>query len=117
MFSPRSLDVDVVLDLMIHDVDIVLALVGAGPAGDPGGGDFHSVRESGHRQRAPAVSQRMRGQPDRQPGFDRAGRKLRLFQPHQYLSLDYGRQDLAVFSVGEGRQIGFEQARVTKASL
>src|SRR5207249_216429 len=41
-------------------------------------------------------------------------RKLRLFQPHQYLSLDYTRQDLAVFSVQEGR-IGFEQAAVTKS--
>ena len=41
-------------------------------------------------------------------------RKLRLFQPHQYLSLDYGRQDLAVFSVSGERQIGFEQAPVTK---
>jgi len=42
-------------------------------------------------------------------------RKLRLFQPKQYLSLDYGRQDLAVFSVGQERQIGFEQASVAKA--
>ena len=41
-------------------------------------------------------------------------RKLRLFQPHQYLSLDYGRQDLAVFSVSGERQIGFEQAAVVK---
>ena len=40
-------------------------------------------------------------------------RKLRLFQPQQYLSLDYGRQDLAVFSVRQG-QIGFEPAPVTK---
>ena len=31
VFSPRSLDIDVVLDLMIHDIDIVLALVGAEP--------------------------------------------------------------------------------------
>ena len=31
VFSPRSLDVDVVLDLMIHDVDIVLALAKADP--------------------------------------------------------------------------------------
>src|ERR1022692_1422376 len=31
LFSPRSLDVDVVLDLMIHDVDLVLALAGAEP--------------------------------------------------------------------------------------
>ncbi|MEO8130851.1 MAG: Gfo/Idh/MocA family oxidoreductase, partial [Bryobacteraceae bacterium] len=28
VFSPRSLDVDVVLDLMIHDIDILLSLVG-----------------------------------------------------------------------------------------
>jgi len=41
-------------------------------------------------------------------------RKLRMFQPEQYLSLDYTRQDLAVFSVREGR-IGFEQAAVTKS--
>ena len=41
-------------------------------------------------------------------------RKLRLFQPHQYLSLDYARQDLAIFSVQDGR-IGFEQAPVTKS--
>ena len=41
-------------------------------------------------------------------------RKLRLFQPQQYLSLDYGRQDLAIFSVAGG-QIGFEQAAVIKA--
>ena len=30
-FSPRSLDVDVVLDLMIHDIDIVLSLIGSQP--------------------------------------------------------------------------------------
>jgi predicted dehydrogenase len=30
-FSPRSLDVDVVLDLMVHDLDIVLALDGTEP--------------------------------------------------------------------------------------
>jgi hypothetical protein len=40
-------------------------------------------------------------------------RKLRLFQPRQYLSLDYGRQDLLIFSVGENRQIGFEKAAVS----
>ena len=28
-------------------------------------------------------------------------RKLRFFQPHQYISLDYGRRDVLVFSVGE----------------
>ena len=37
------------------------------------------------------------------------------FSRKQYLSLDYSRQDLVVFSVGENRQIGFEQAPVAKA--
>jgi predicted dehydrogenase len=31
VFQPRSLDIDVVFDLMIHDIDLVLALVGEPP--------------------------------------------------------------------------------------
>jgi predicted dehydrogenase len=31
-------------------------------------------------------------------------RKLRFFQPGQYISLDYGRQDVLVFSVGNAQQ-------------
>ena len=42
-------------------------------------------------------------------------RKLRLFQPQQYISLDYARQELLLFSVGENRQISFEPVAVTKA--
>jgi predicted dehydrogenase len=42
-------------------------------------------------------------------------RKLRLFQPHQYISVDYARQDVAIFSVGENRQISLEQRPVVKA--
>ncbi|HUS07449.1 MAG TPA: hypothetical protein VMZ52_14170, partial [Bryobacteraceae bacterium] len=41
-------------------------------------------------------------------------RKLRLFQPHQYISMDYDRQDAAEFTVSEGRQIGFRSLPVTK---
>jgi predicted dehydrogenase len=115
MFSPRSLDVDVVLDLMIHDVDIVLALARAEPV---------EIRAAGISILSPKVDiANVRLQfPNGCVANLTASRistarvrKLRLFQPRQYLSLDYGRQDLAVFSVGEDRQIGFEQARVTKA--
>jgi predicted dehydrogenase len=35
VFTPRSLDVDVVLDLMIHDLDIVLSFVNSAPWGCP----------------------------------------------------------------------------------
>jgi predicted dehydrogenase len=114
LFSPRSLDVDVVLDLMIHDVDIVLDLAHAEPQEIRAAGisilsdkvDIANVRlQFPNGCVANLTASRI--------STERV-RKLRLFQPHQYLSLDYGRQDLAIFSVGEGRQIGFEQAKVTQ---
>jgi predicted dehydrogenase len=114
VFSPRSLDVDVVLDLMIHDVDIVLGLACAEPAEIRAAGisilsekvDIANVRlQFPNGCVANLTASRV--------STERV-RKLRLFQPHQYLSLDYTRQDLAVFSVGTGRQIGFEQAPVEK---
>lgn len=115
LFSQRSLDVDVVLDLMIHDVDIVLALARAEPEEIRAAGisilsekvDIANVRlQFPNGCVANLTASRV--------STERV-RKLRLFQPNQYLSLDYTRQDLAVFSVGSGRQIGFEQAAVAKA--
>jgi predicted dehydrogenase len=115
IFSPRSLDVDVVLDLMIHDVDIVLALAHAEPM---------EIRAAGIRilsEKVDIANVRLQfpngcvaNLTASRVSTERV-RKLRLFQPQQYLSLDYGRQDLVVFSVGAGRQIGFEQAPVLKA--
>ena len=115
IFSPRSLDVDVVLDLMIHDVDIVLALAGASP---------QEIRAAGIRilsEKVDIANVRLQfpsgcvaNLTASRVSTERV-RKLRLFQPQQYLSLDYGRQDLVVFSVGAGRQIGFEKAPITNA--
>ena len=41
-------------------------------------------------------------------------RKLRLFQPHQYISLDYSRQEAAAFAVKQGQQIDFHMLPVEK---
>jgi predicted dehydrogenase len=41
-------------------------------------------------------------------------RKIRLFQPNQYISLDYQRQDAAAFTVLPDRQIGFDSFDVVK---
>jgi predicted dehydrogenase len=115
LFSPRSLDVDVVLDLMIHDVDIVLALAGAEPAEIRAAGicvlsskvDIANVRlQFPNGCVANLTASRV--------STERV-RKLRLFQPRQYLSLDYARQDLAIFSVDDARQIGFQQAQLEKS--
>jgi len=115
VFSPRSLDVDVVLDLMIHDIDIVLALVGAEPAEIRAAGisvlsstvDIANVRlqfPSGcvANLTASRVS-------------TEKVRKIRLFQPRQYLSLDYSRQDLFILSVNEQRQVTPEPVFVAKS--
>ena len=53
VFSPRSLDVDVVLDLMIHDMDIVLALAGRMPEEIRAAGISILSAEGGYRQRTP----------------------------------------------------------------
>jgi predicted dehydrogenase len=108
MFAPRSLDVDVVLDLMIHDIDIVLALVGKLP---------EEVRAAGVRilsAKVDIANVRLAF-----PGGCIANltasrvstekvRKLRLFQPHQYISVDYSKQEGTAFTVGENQQIGFQ---------
>ena len=102
VFTPRSLDVDVVLDLMIHDLDIVLAFAKSPvkevrAVGLPilsGKVDIANVRlelESGCIANFTAS----------RVSTERV-RKLRFFQPRQYISLDYGRQEVLVFTVGDG---------------
>ncbi len=110
VFTPRSLDVDVVLDLMIHDLDIVLSFVNSPvkeirAVGLPilsGKVDIANVRlefESGCVANFTAS----------RVSTERV-RKLRFFQPEQYVSLDYGRQDVLVFSVGPGDASGTPSA-------
>jgi len=100
VFTPRSLDVDVVLDLMIHDLDIVLSFVNSSvkeirAVGLPilsGKVDIANVRiEFDSGCIANFTASRV--------STERV-RKLRFFQPKQYVSVDYGRQDVLVFTVG-----------------
>ncbi len=98
-FSPRSLDVDVVLDLMIHDLDIILALTGETP---------EEIRAAGIRilsQKVDIANVRIQfpsgciaNLTASRVSTERV-RKLRLFQPHEYISLDYSRQDAVRFRV------------------
>ncbi len=115
VFSPRSLDVDVILDLMIHDIDIVLSLTRAEP---------EEIRAAGISILSPKVdianvrlqfaSGCVANLTASRVSTDRV-RKLRLFQPRQYLTLDYSRRDLLIYSVDEKRQIGFEHVAVEQS--
>jgi predicted dehydrogenase len=106
VFTARSLDVDVVLDLMIHDLDIVLSFVNSPvkeirAVGLPilsGKVDIANVRlEFDSGCVANFTASRV--------STERV-RKLRFFQPRQYVSLDYERQDVLVFSVGQDAASG-----------
>jgi predicted dehydrogenase len=113
-FTPRSLDVDVVLDLMIHDIDIVLTLTGEMP---------QEIRAAGISILTPKVDiANVRLQ---FPGGCVANltasrvstervRKLRLFQPHEYISLDYTRKDAVRFRVKPPMAIDFSPLPVTQ---
>ena len=68
-FKPRGTDVSVILDLMIHDLDLVLALVDSEIESVDAVGAAGRQPARGHRQRAPAVPQRRGGDDHRQPDF------------------------------------------------
>jgi predicted dehydrogenase len=114
MPGPRCLDVDVVLDLMIHDIDIVLSLTKQMP---------EEIRAAGISILSPKVDiANVRLQ---FPGGCVANltasrvsteriRKLRLFQPHEYISLDYSRQDAVRFHVDPPMKIDFKPLSVAK---
>jgi predicted dehydrogenase len=111
-FSPRSLDVDVVLDLMIHDIDIILTLTGQPPEEIRAAG-IHILSE-----KVDIANVRMQF-----PGGCVANltasrvstervRKMRFFQQHEYISLDYARRDalrIGVKKPGPQPEFGFEK--------
>src|SRR5262245_35241748 len=102
-FSPRSLDIDVVLDLMIHDIDIVLSLVPA---------DVREVRAVGIpilSAKADIANARVELDDGCVANFTASRvsfektRKLRFFQPHDYISIDYASQTGTMVSLRMGR--------------
>jgi len=100
VFSPRALDVDVVLDLMIHDLDVVLTFVKSGVK------EIRAVGLPILSDKVDIANVRIEFESGCVANFTASRvstervRKLRFFQAGQYISIDYGRQDVLVFSVG-----------------
>ncbi len=118
MFNPRGLDVDVVLDLMIHDIDIILSIV-------------DSPISSIHTVGVPVVT----------PSTDIANariifangctanitvsriskdnvRRLRIFQPKCYLSVDYAEKSLMVIRLKDKlNEQGMPEEEITHHKL
>src|SRR5246127_2478007 len=112
VFTPRSLDVDVIYDVMIHDLDILLALVKEPVTGLKAVGipvltdkvDIAHVRlEFAGGAVANVTASRV--------STERV-RKMRFFQQHEYISLDYARRDalrIGVKRPGPQPEFAFEK--------
>jgi predicted dehydrogenase len=108
------LDVDVVLDLMIHDIDLLLALTGQRPTEIRAAGihilsakvDIANVRMEfpggviANLTASRASTERVR--------------KMRLFQPGSYLSLDFAKQELFQIVVGAERNVQMKPHPIAK---
>ena len=109
VFTPRSLDIDVVYDVMIHDLDILLALVDAPVTeikaiGIP---DLSDKVDIAHA-RLDFASGAVANVTASRVSTERV-RKLRFFQQHEYISVDFTRQDaLRVRVVEPGQQPKFD---------
>ncbi|HMV50805.1 MAG TPA: Gfo/Idh/MocA family oxidoreductase [Blastocatellia bacterium] len=99
IFTPRSLDIDVVMDLMVHELDIIASLVKSEVVRIEAVGipiltqkiDLANARlEFADGCIANITASRVAGE---------RLRKLRVFQPNEYYSLDYAEQQVGMFKL------------------
>ncbi|WP_306533215.1 Gfo/Idh/MocA family protein [Geobacter sp.] len=127
-FKPRGTDVNVVLDLMIHDIDILQTIVGSpvkqiSSIGAPVFTDEEDIAnariqfENGCVANVTASRISLKSE-----------RKMRIFQADSYISVDFQNKKLAVFRKGSGEmfpgvpkvdmeETSFEQGDALKAEI
>jgi predicted dehydrogenase len=111
-FSPRSLDVDVVLDLMIHDLDIVLCLDGTEPV------QIEAVGVPVLTSRVDIANARLRFASGLIANLTASRvsvekvRKFRVFAPRTYVSADFTAREAQVYRLEVD---GSERPRIASA--
>lgn len=112
-FSARSLDIDVILDLMIHDLDIILALVKD---------EVKVIKATGTHvltDKIDIANARLEFNSGCVANVTASRvhhgkiRKLRVFQPNVYFSVDYIDQEVKVFSL-DGEKINTQTLKIKK---
>jgi len=112
-FSARSLDIDVVLDLMIHDLDIILALIKD---------DVVAIKSSGIHvvsEKTDIANARLEFKSGCVATLTASRvhqgkvRKLRIFEPTSYYSIDYIDQEVKIFPL-DGRQTDIKTMKIQK---
>ena len=118
VFPDRSLDIDVVFDLMIHDLDIILALVKSEPVsieavGVPVLTDKFDIANARLRFATGCIANVTASRISKE-----RVRKIRFFQPDAYVSIDYAEQEVEGYRLlrrqGERPQIQGGKLPVTR---
>ena len=118
VFPDRSLDIDVVFDLMIHDLDIILALVKSEPiaieaVGVPVLTDKYDIANARLRFSTGCIANVTASRISKE-----RVRKIRFFQPDAYVSIDYAEQEVEGYRLlrrdGERPQIQGGKLPVTR---
>lgn len=101
-FSARSLDIDVVLDLMVHDLDIVLALDGTEPIQvEAVGVPVLTPKVDIANARLRFASGLIANITASRVSIEKV-RKFRVFAPRTYVSVDFAAREAVVYKLVDG---------------
>lgn len=114
-FRARGTDVDVILDIMIHDLDIILALVGSGVAsleavGVPVLTDAVDIANARLRFESGCIANITASRVSAD-----VMRKIRIFQKDTYISLDFAKAKADVYTLSTDRQIGHRHLAISES--
>ncbi|MCD6570785.1 MAG: Gfo/Idh/MocA family oxidoreductase [Deltaproteobacteria bacterium] len=112
-FKKRSADVDVILDLMIHDIDIILSLVGSKIV------SIEAVGVPVLTEQIDIANARLRFESGCIANITASRvsvdtmRKIRIFQPDSYISIDYAKKAVDIYKLSDDKQIVHENVKIS----
>ena len=114
-FRARGTDVDVVLDIMIHDLDIILSLVDSEvtsleAVGVPVLTDSVDIANARLRFKSGCIANITASRVSAD-----VMRKIRIFQPDSYISLDFAKAKVDVYTLSESRQIQHKHLAISES--
>lgn len=114
-FRARGTDVDAVLDIMIHDLDIILSLVNSRVAsleavGVPVLTDSVDIANARLRFESGCIANITASRVSAE-----VMRKIRIFQPDSYISLDFAKAKVDVYTLSEAREIQHKHIAISES--
>ena len=114
-FKERGTDVDVILDLMIHDIDIILSLVrseivSVEAVGVPVLTNTIDIANARLRFLSGCIANITASRISAD-----VMRKIRIFQPDAYISIDFAKNAVDIFTLSEDKKIGHKRLEMSES--